>query len=140
MEQLRFDDSFTYHICIDEDLDTTETSIPSMIIQPLVENAIWHGLMQAEGNKKIKICFGHSENQVACTIQDNGIGIRHAEQLKEKQRPLHRSAGLENLKNRIKIMNEKYDLNCSLDIKDLSDAGENQKGTKVILRFNSINT
>ena len=140
MEQLRFDDSFTYHICIDEDLDTTETSIPSMMIQPLVENAIWHGLMQAEGNKKIKICFGQSENQVVCTIQDNGIGIRHAEQLKEKQRPLHRSAGLENLKNRIKIMNEKYDLNCSLDIKDLSDAGENQKGTKVILRFNSINT
>jgi putative methionine-R-sulfoxide reductase with GAF domain len=140
MEQLRFDASFTYSIFTGENINTEETAIPSLMIQPLVENAIWHGLMQAEGEKKIKISFTQCENKITCTIEDNGIGIRRSEKLKEINRTPHQSTGLENLQKRIKIMNEKYDMDCSLEITDLEDTVEKGKGTKVVLRFNVINT
>lgn len=140
MEQLRFDDSFTYSISTDKNIDTEETAIPSLMIQPIVENAIWHGLMQAEADKKIQIDFTQQKNKIRCTVEDNGIGIRRSEKLKETNRPPHNSVGLENLKKRIKIMNEKYDTECSLEITDLGDEGKDRKGTRVVLQFNVINT
>ena len=139
MEQLRFDDSFTYSIHVDENIEPGETTIPSMMIQPLVENAIWHGLMHAEADKKIKISFTQDENTITCTVEDNGIGIRKSERLKEKTRAHHHSVGLENLRRRVNIMNEKYDMNCSLEITDLKDLGRNETGTRVVLQFNLVN-
>jgi putative methionine-R-sulfoxide reductase with GAF domain len=138
MEQLRFDDSFTYSIFTGENIDASETAIPSLMIQPLVENAIWHGLMPSEKDKKIRIGFTQTDNKITCTIEDNGIGIRQSERMKASQRPFHNSLGLENLQNRIKIMNEKYDTDCVLQITDLKDCGRNGSGTCVVLKFNVI--
>lgn len=138
MEKLRFDDTFTYSIETDDELDTSETVLPPMMIQPLVENAIWHGLMQAEKNKKIRIGFAQMQNKLACIIEDNGIGIHNAQKLKEKQRPLHRSVGLENLQKRIKIMNEKYATDCTMEITDLHHTYNNMSGTRVVLKMNVI--
>jgi len=140
MEQLRFDDSFKYIIETDEQVDTTETVLPSMMIQPLVENAIWHGLMYSTHDKKIRIAFSQTDSKMVCTIEDNGIGISQSEQLRKKHRPLHRSVGLENLQKRIKIMNEKYGTDCSLQIVDLSATGSNTKGTRVTLQLKLMNT
>jgi putative methionine-R-sulfoxide reductase with GAF domain len=139
MEQLRFDDSFTYTIFTDEIIDTEETSFPSLMIQPLVENAIWHGLMPSKIDKKIMIRFTQSENRITCMIEDNGIGIHQSEKLKKINGALHQSMGLENLQKRIKIMNEKYDTECSLQILDLKDIDKNNRGTRVILQFKLIN-
>jgi LytS/YehU family sensor histidine kinase len=139
MERLRFDDSFTYSIFTGENIEAEEMAIPSLMIQPLVENAIWHGLMQAEADKKIVISFMRYENKITCTIEDNGIGIRQSEKLKEANRPLHQSVGLENLQKRIRIMNEKHNTDCSLEITDLKEAGKNGSGTRVVLRLNVIN-
>ena len=139
MEQLRFDDSFTYKILVAENIDTSETLIPSLMIQPLVENAIWHGLLPSEGEKRIQIKFTQNENRITCIIEDNGIGVRQAEKLKAISRPLHNSVGLENLRKRIKIINEKYNTDCSLEIIDLKETGRSEQGTRVVLRFNLIN-
>ena len=139
MEQLRFDDSFTYKILVAENIDTSETAIPSLMIQPLVENAIWHGLLPSEGEKKILIRFTQNINRITCIIEDNGIGIRQSEKLKTINRPLHNSVGLENLRKRIKIINEKYDADCSLEIIDMKETDRSDKGTRVVLRFNLIN-
>ncbi|MBC7826541.1 MAG: histidine kinase [Chitinophagaceae bacterium] len=139
MEQLRFDDSFTYSIYISKNIDVAETTIPSMMIQPLVENAIWHGLMQAEAEKKILISFTQDANMITCTVEDNGIGIHRSEKSKEKTRPPHKSVGLENLQKRVNIINEKYDMNCSLVISDLKESGKKASGTSVVLQFNLIN-
>jgi two-component system LytT family sensor kinase len=140
MEQLRFDESFTYQISTADNIDTVDSAIPSLMIQPIVENAIWHGLLQAEADKNILIGFTQCDNRITCTVEDNGIGIRRAQKLKETNKPPHQSVGLENLKKRIKIMNEKYDTDCSLEITDLGDAGNGKRGTRVVLRFNVINT
>ncbi|HKH61950.1 MAG TPA: histidine kinase [Flavitalea sp.] len=139
MEQLRFDDSFTYDVYVGNNIDTAETAIPSMMIQPLVENAIWHGLTHAEAEKKVLIRFTQDDNTITCTVEDNGIGINRAQKLKEKTNSPHRSVGLENLQNRVKIMNEKYDMNCSLVITDLKKIDKRSSGTRVILQFNLIN-
>ena len=139
MEQLRFDDSFTYRIYTSEHIDLAETAIPSMMIQPLVENAIWHGLLQSDEEKRIRILFTEQRNKITCIVEDNGIGIREAEKLKQTNKSPHHSVGLENLQKRIKIMNEKYDMGCSLEITDLKESGKNRNGTRVTLQFNLIN-
>ncbi|HYF33360.1 MAG TPA: histidine kinase [Chitinophagaceae bacterium] len=140
MEQLRFDDSFTYKIVTGDNIEASETPIPSMMIQPLVENAIWHGLMQAGSDKRILIGFAQQENKITCTVEDNGIGILQSQKLKEKSKSPHVSVGLENLQKRIKIMNDKYDMDCKLIIRDLHEMENNgHTGTRVVLQFNLVN-
>ncbi|MBC7886790.1 MAG: histidine kinase [Ferruginibacter sp.] len=138
MEQLRFDNSFEWSISTGENIDAEETAFPSLMIQPLVENAIWHGLMQVEGDKKIQIGFARYHNRITCTIEDNGIGIRQSEKLKKTNKPPHQSMGLENLYKRIKILNEKYGIDCRLAVTDLQQDDENKRGTLVLLSFNII--
>lgn len=139
MEQLRFDDLFTYSIETEGNLDITEIALPSMMIQPLVENAIWHGLMPSSADKKIQIQFTEQANRITCVVQDNGIGIRQSEKLRKEKNKQHHSLGLENLRKRIHIMNEKYDLDCRLDIQDLEETGGTGNGTRVTLTLNILN-
>jgi ligand-binding sensor domain-containing protein/putative methionine-R-sulfoxide reductase with GAF domain len=138
MEKLRFDDSFTFQITVDDCIDKEEILIPSLMIQPLAENAIWHGLMHRQGEKKLLIRFSKLGETISCTIEDNGIGIKRSAELKKINRSTHQSVGLTNLRNRIKILNEKYDTGCTLEINDLGDFNKNKTGTCVILRFNII--
>jgi ligand-binding sensor domain-containing protein/putative methionine-R-sulfoxide reductase with GAF domain len=139
MEKLRFGDTFSYSVDVDEALDVEDTMLPSMMIQPLVENAIWHGLMQSEKEKKVRICFDLIDGEVVCTVEDNGIGINRSEKLRLKQRPLHRSVGLENLKKRIRIINEKYNTGCVLIIRDLAEIENDTQGTQATLKLKLLN-
>jgi ligand-binding sensor domain-containing protein/putative methionine-R-sulfoxide reductase with GAF domain len=138
MEKLRFDDSFTFRITADKHIDQEETLIPTMMIQPLAENAIWHGLMPKKGNKKLSIHFSMMNDMIYCAVEDNGIGLRNSERLKKMKRPLHESLGLTNLRNRIKILNEKYDTGCSLELFDLQDINNDQTGSCAVLSFKMI--
>jgi len=136
MEQLRFGSSFTYQIEVSGKADDEEIGIPTLMIQPLVENAIWHGLMHREGDKRVTICFVVNDDWVSCSIKDNGIGIRASEKMSRGNRPP--SVGLDNLRNRIKIMNEKYNTSCTLVIEDLGETGVDECGTSVILKFKIV--
>ncbi|RYF96397.1 MAG: GAF domain-containing protein, partial [Chitinophagaceae bacterium] len=138
MERLRFDQNFTYLIDVDESVEDAEISLPPMMIQPLVENAIWHGLMYSDAEKKLKIGFVVVSNRLRCVVEDNGIGIRQSEELRKKSRPFHRSVGLENLRKRISIMNEKYKTDCTLTITDLKEMNEEDGGTAAVLEMNII--
>jgi LytS/YehU family sensor histidine kinase len=140
MEKLRFDDSFTFRITADSDIDTEETLIPTMMIQPLAENAVWHGLIPKKGRKRLLIHFAKREdNTICCRIEDNGIGINSSEALKKLYRPLHRSVGISNLRNRIKILNEKFDSGCHLEIIDLQELDKRRTGSQAVLTFRIIN-
>ena len=138
MEKLRFDDSFTFRIIVGECIDIEDTLIPTLMIQPLAENAIWHGLMQKEGKKELLICFSQLDDTISCTIEDNGIGINRSEQLKSFVKQTHQSVGLSNIRNRIKILNEKFDIGCCLDITDLNEMDNEKTGTCALLRFKVI--
>lgn len=130
MEQLRFNHSFKYKIEIDENIRPDEVTVPPMMIQPLVENAIWHGLMNKENDRELVIRYKLLRNKLVCEIEDNGIGI-----IKSSQRPKtsHRSIGIENIKHRLNLLNQKYHLDCSLQINDKSELNKSETGTIAIL-------
>jgi ligand-binding sensor domain-containing protein len=136
MEKIRFAD-FAYTITLNDNIATDEILMAPMLIQPFVENAIWHGLQKKQGEKKIVIRFYRAGSHLICEIDDNGIGINESQKNKSSLRPAHHSLGIENIQERLTVLNEKYRMSCSLTIKDKSElSGAETKGTLVILKLN----
>jgi ligand-binding sensor domain-containing protein/putative methionine-R-sulfoxide reductase with GAF domain len=138
MEKLRLEDTVSFQIVVDDGIDSEETLIPTLMIQPLVENAIWHGLMHKTGDKHLRVRFYRTDDKMCCSIEDNGIGITLSEKIRKLGNPGHKSVGLSNLRNRIKIMNDKYDTGCTLEIRDLREPDSDRTGTRAVLRFKTI--
>jgi len=136
MESLRFKNKFCYSIAVDENVETNSIVIPPMLIQPYVENAIWHGLMHKTNGIEglVKINISKNADDLLCVIEDNGIGRKKAAELKEQKQSNHkRSMGMQITKDRIEIINKLYNMNASINIYDMEDELGNAKGTKVEL-------
>lgn len=106
MEALRAQHGFKYEVQCDERLDQERSFIPPMLIQPFIENAIWHGLSALEertGILTVKFCF-ESDHMLTCLIMDNGIGQEQAGKLVNKNKVGHRSYGMKLLEQRLKIL------------------------------------
>jgi len=136
MELVRFDHSFSYHIEVEEGICVEEVGVPPMMIQPLVENAIWHGLLNKPDDRKLFIRYKLGDNRLICEIEDNGIGINQSRLLSGHG---HRSFGIENIRHRLALLNEKYHMNCSLQIRDKSDLDEKGVGTLAVLTLPILN-
>lgn len=135
MEQIR-NSNFTCRILADDELDPDETVIPPMMIQPFIENSIWHGVSGRKKNININIDFKKMDNRVLCIIDDNGIGIEQSLQSKKKDGSIHHSVGIDNIRNRIRLLNEKYNLQCSVTIQDkITLPGYAETGTLVTLQL-----
>ena len=133
MEQVRFAD-FDYYIEVQEDLHTHEIKMAPMLIQPIVENAIWHGLMSKQGKKNLYLRFYAKNKELVCEIEDNGIGINASIKNKAGSRASHRSLGIDNIRQRIAVLNEKYNIQYRLEIKDKQSLGNNKEsGTIAII-------
>lgn len=133
LESVRFKEAFTYEIICEEEIDMDEVKIPTLLIQPFVENAIWHGLMHKEGLRKLKISFSDKGDYVQCFIEDNGIGRQKARELKIStgQDKQHTSKGIEVSTERLKAMSKNGGPGGSMHIIDLVDAKGNALGTRV---------
>lgn len=133
MEQIR-KSNFTYAITVDDDLHRNEILLPPMLIQPFIENAIWHGSSPAK-EMKLNIRFTRKKNELICIVEDDGIGIETS--LNNKEAKLnYQSVGISNIKHRIQVLNEKYDLQSTVDIKDKSGLHLNgDTGTIVTLQL-----
>lgn len=116
LEHLRFQDQFEYQISIDEQIDTEVTFIPNMILQPHLENAIWHGLRYKEGKGNLLLQFQLLTKKVQITIEDDGIGLTQSQALKTVNQKVHQSRGTTNTLERIKLLNELYKMNISFSI------------------------
>lgn len=135
MEKLRFDD-FSYKIEVDQELLPEDTRIAPMLIQPLVENAIWHGLRNKKQDRQLVVRFSKKVGSIICEVDDNGVGIRNTLEKSGTHKPLHQSVGIENIKERLAVLNEKYKMNCSLRIADKSELpGCPESGTLAILEL-----
>lgn len=136
LESIRFKDSFKYEVNCDEDIDTEEVKIPTLLIQPFVENAIWHGLMHKEGLRNLKVEFTENDEFVKCTVEDNGIGRTKARELKTLtgQDKKHKSKGIEVSEERLKAM-QCNGTPGSIVINDLTDKNGNPSGTQVEINF-----
>lgn len=133
MESLRFSAKFTYEIVVENDIDVKKIKIAPMLIQPFVENAIWHGLLpQNKGHLSIQFSF--SDNAIICIIEDNGIGRKKASEHREQRTKQHTSYGISIIKDRINILKEKNkNSKGDIEIIDLYDDNNVAKGTKIIL-------
>ena len=100
-----YENKFDFKIEVEAPIDTKKQAIPPMLIQPYVENAILHGLMPKEGRGNIRISFKHEADVLGCSIEDDGIGRKHALQLKNKTRKEHQSTGMLVTKKRLEILN-----------------------------------
>jgi len=136
MEALRFDKKFSYQVTVDENVNPDSVELPPLIIQPYVENAIWHGLLHKEGEGRLKIHVSLvSETILECVIEDNGIGREKAKELKSKSATTRKSLGLKLTESRLSLLNKFAELNASIDIVDLKTADSKPAGTKVILKI-----
>jgi putative methionine-R-sulfoxide reductase with GAF domain len=135
MEALRFDKKFSYSITVDHNVNADSIEVPPLIIQPYVENAIWHGLLHKDepGCLHIHVSMPE-ENVLQCIIEDDGVGREKARELKSKTATTRKSLGMKLTEHRLNLLNNYAELNASIDIIDLRVADE-AKGTKVILKI-----
>jgi two-component system sensor histidine kinase YesM len=137
LEHLRFQDKFDFKIHIDDTIDTETTLVPNMIIQPHLENAIWHGLRYLEGKGKLELSFLLEQEKITVLINDDGIGLTKSLELKTRNQKIHESRGLTNTKERIALLNDLYNKKISFRIEEKKLP---ETGTQVTINFPLINT
>lgn len=131
LEHARFKDKFDYQITIDKSLELKDFQIPPMLLQPYVENAVWHGLRYKKTKGNLSINFKQKDaNKILVSITDNGIGRTKSKELKTQNQKKQQSKGMGNIKERIKILNEMYRDKVAVVICDLNT---DKTGTKVVL-------
>ncbi|OQP50712.1 hypothetical protein A4H97_02415 [Niastella yeongjuensis] len=136
MEMMRFGHSFDYNIEIDPELDPDMEHIPTMILQPYIENSIRHGIRYKEnGGGYIDIKFLNSTEGFICIIQDNGIGRKKANEYKSQLHVEYQSKGMSLTAERINILNRQLSDPITIEIIDLTDAHNQATGTRITLYF-----
>ncbi|MCU0370149.1 MAG: tetratricopeptide repeat protein [Bacteroidales bacterium] len=132
LEELRFKKKFDWTISVDDEIDTLAFKIPTMLIQPYVENAITHGLMNKEnGMGFLHVVLQLHNDQILCIIEDNGIGRAKAMEIRQQKNNHHQSMGTSITESRLKLVNELYGKSMKVEYTDLmSETGE-PAGTKV---------
>jgi ligand-binding sensor domain-containing protein/putative methionine-R-sulfoxide reductase with GAF domain len=134
LEMLRFQNRFEYKIEVDGSLDEEETEIPSMIVQPFVENAILHGLNYKETKGYLLIEFRMEDGFLKCVIEDDGVGRKRAQELKNKLQSSHKSVGLKVTEERLEVISKMNMMKASIKTIDLMKDG-NAAGTRVEILF-----
>lgn len=133
LEVLRFRDKFSYSISINDDIDTDSILVPNMLIQPQLENAIWHGLRYKDEKGILQLSVDQHEETIIIRIEDDGIGLTQSQELKTKHQKTHNSRGLTNSYERISLLNSLYKTKIEMTITEKSGTG--QSGVLVIIQF-----
>ena len=145
LEQLRFGESFTYQINMTDDIEPVVINIPPMMLQPFVENAIWHGLMPRQTGRNLSIYFDlHTDDILLATIRDNGIGRAASALLKKNNngpaKTVHESKGMSMVQQRLNLLQQQYDKPFDAAISDIIDENGLVQGTQVTLKIFIGNT
>lgn len=130
LEAVRFKGKFQYNIFVSDTINPETIVIPTMLIQPYVENAIWHGLMPKDEPGILNIIIEEKDDCLMCAIEDNGIGRKKSQELKAN-RKTHASFGMALTKERIEILNSRGKQKSSITILDLEDHHNKAIGTRV---------
>jgi tetratricopeptide (TPR) repeat protein len=131
LECIRFKDKFDYEINVDEEIDTLMYKVPTMLIQPYVENSICHGVMPLEGKGSVRINIRQENAHLICTIEDNGIGREAAKERSDRKAGNHNSLGTQIAASRLDLVNSLYGTTLKTVYTDLKDSNGNPAGTRV---------
>ena len=139
IENIRFSDEIIFKIDVAKDIDAEQVKIPSLVLQPFLENAIWHGLSSKEGEKRIWLnIYNYDSYHIAIDIIDNGVGRNASEKIKENRVLKRKSVGIDITTERLANFSRDYQNDFEVAIEDLtSDSGE-ASGTKIILKIPTI--
>jgi len=131
LESIRFRDKFEYKITMDDEIDPLMHKVPTMLIQPYVENSISHGLIPKEGKGFVNIDLKLKDNYILCVIEDNGIGREAAKERNLKREGNHNSLGTQITKSRLDLVNELYGTSLQTIYTDLKNENGEPAGTRV---------
>ncbi len=136
MEIMRFKQKLSFCIEIDPGLDAGFVEIPPLLLQPYVENAIWHGLMHKPegGTVRVQVTLPQ-DNLLQLTITDDGVGRARAAELRSKSASHRKSFGLKMTSERIALVNQLYQTHTQVLIEDLVDTDGQPAGTEVVLQI-----
>lgn len=139
IENIRFSDEINFNISIKDDIDTHTIKIPSLILQPFLENALWHGLSSKEGEKKIDLEVKKGKNGfIQILILDNGVGRDAAEKTKNNKVLKRKSVGIDITKERLANFSRDYENYFQVEIIDKYDDKNNPTGTQIIIYIPTI--
>lgn len=134
IENIRFSNEIEYLIKINEDINLKNIKVPPLILQPFLENSLWHGLSSKRKNKKIQLTIHKTNNKsITILIEDNGIGREASSKIKAEKSINRKSIGINLTKNRLDNFTKNLKNNYSIVYEDLKDDKKNALGTKVIL-------
>src|SRR5690606_160344 len=136
LEHYRFRDKFDYEIAVDDEINSDTVEIPPMLVQPYIENAVWHGLRYRESKGFLSVKIEQQADSIVITVADNGIGRRRSAELKTENQQKHQSTGLRNIRERLEIINSVYRSRCRVEIHDIPEDG----GTVVTLYVPVVQT
>ena len=139
LESLRFSQSFTYTITVNDNTDADEIMLPSMIIQPYVENAVWHGLRNKVGDKILSVTCEEKDGELVIIIDDNGIGRERAAIIKAQKLGSDKteSKGTVLSAQRLNILALQYKASIHLEVTDKVNDENEPLGTRVVIRLPS---
>jgi len=137
LEKIRFEDILDYDLYIDENLMLEQIKIPSLFIQPYVENAIKHGLLHKLDDRKLKVSFQKEKlnNYLVCTIEDNGIGRNASLEINKNKTLQHQSFATSANEKRLELINLDRAQKIVVEIVDLYSNDNESKGTKIIIKI-----
>jgi len=122
LEKTRFADKFDFEIEVDESLNTQSLKVPGMLVQPFLENAVWHGLRYRTTKGFLKLKFEKSSENLKIKIEDNGIGIEESKKQKTEHQKTRKGRGMKNTLERIALLNDLYKQNIECKITDKPDS------------------
>jgi len=137
IENIRFEESVEFKLTTDPDLDMSAVRLPSLILQPFIENALWHGLMQKEGKRSIYISVSKNPGEIMLAITDNGIGRQNARLLSEKKTFKRDSLGIQFARERLDYFNRIHHAAYNFTIEDITNESGEPAGTRVLFRMKS---
>lgn len=132
LEKMRFPDKFNWEIEIDPEINTEAELIPNMLLQPNLENAIWHGLRYKSTQGYLSLKFSKAGNSLVAVIDDNGIGLEESKRIKTNNQKRYESLGLKNVQERIDLLNNLYKSTIRFEVTGKTGT---ESGTTVTLRW-----
>lgn len=135
IENLRLENKFDYHVEIDPSIAATGVSIPPMVMQPYVENAIWHGLMPLKTRGKLLLEVKNMGDRIQCIIEDNGIGREAAKALTGQNPPTKKSMGMQISQDRLELLKQAYGVETRISVIDLIATNGKALGTRILVEI-----
>ena len=133
LENLRFGNTLQYKIIVDEHIQPMETFVPPLLIQPCLENSIWHGLMNKQENRKLFLSVFIKDEFLFFQLEDNGIGRAAAAEIRKRRSGSHQSKGISIVEERLELLRKGQGKNLVMEINDLHDEAGIPAGTRITI-------